>query len=158
MKTGDLQSADGIPSHSCSSPVCFSVKEIIKAENQYCARSWDKELATRYVFNINNATVEASFFRHFRGRKFVKDVLELPISYGCVIGCRHCASSQLHNTRFLSFEELFSIFRYVTSQHISESTYIFRVSFAGIGEGALKPHLIQKAIPRMFALYPNCFF
>lgn len=158
MKINDPQSEYYIPSKGSSPPVCFSVKERIRAENLYCTRSWNKEIATRYILKINEAIVEASFFEHFQDRKFIKSVLELPLSYGCIIGCLHCASSQLHNTRFLSSEEILNIFRYITCNQVPKKTSIFRVSFAGIGDGALTPGLIEKTTLQMIKLYPNCLF
>jgi len=158
MRTKNMYYTEGANTYNCTKDVSISVKEIITAENLYCSRSWDKEYATRYVLDLKTAIVEASYFKHYRGQRFVKSVLELPISYGCIIGCRHCASSQLHHKRFLCLEELLSIFQFVASKHIPKKNYKFRVSFAGIGEGALVPHLIEHALPRMLSLYPNCYF
>jgi len=158
MKTEDSKLKNDISSDGIFFTDYFSVKEEIRAENKYYTRSWNKEYAIRYVFNINEAVVEASFFKHFRDNVFIKSVIELPLSYGCAIGCRFCASSKLKYIRFLSYDEIFNIFKYVTYYHIPKKTSVFRVSFAGIGEGALMPDLIEKITLRIVDMYKNCVF
>ena len=117
---------------------------ILRSPNTYTTRSWNTEVATRYVFQIDNMPIEVSYFEHFLDEMPVKAVIELPLSFGCPIGCRYCASSLLNSWRPLNSKQIMLMFHHVLKCHASNAFSRLRIAFAGIGEGSLYRRTLAK--------------
>lgn len=126
-------------------PLAPEVREILRSDNRYRTRNWDREVATRYVFGFGTKIAEASFFAHFSGPRHVKNAIELPTSYGCPIGCRHCAATLLQNSQPLSDSEVVGMVEWITKEHMISRTDPFLATFSGIGEGALHRQSLASA-------------
>jgi len=131
---------------------------VMESRNSYMTRSWDREVATRYVFKVGNTPTEVSHFEHYLGNVRVKAVVELPLSFGCPVGCRYCASALLEHWRPLQAEEIAWMLRQVLPRHASEGFPRLRIAFAGIGEGSLFRHTLAATCHRVLALYPHASF
>src|SRR5262245_1801339 len=105
--------------------------KLFHSDNRYQALHWDFEKAARYIFGFGHDVLEASFFRHFRGSLPVKQVLELPTSYGCPIGCRHCASALLTGKKQLSISQLGSMTRYILEDQQVPPQERLLITFSG---------------------------
>jgi len=126
--------------------------------NRYRSRNWNSELATRYVFAFGNAILEASYFRHFNDDKFIKSVVELPTSFGCPVGCRHCASALLKSVRQLSSQQITQMALYILNDQGVNGNDKFLITYSGIGEGAFHRDELRTASVDLFKRYSNAYF
>jgi adenine C2-methylase RlmN of 23S rRNA A2503 and tRNA A37 len=130
-----------------------TLTQLLTSENTYRSRNWDRERATRYVFSFGPAIVEASFFCHYNGGHLVKQVVELPTSFGCPVACRHCASALLPAVNQLNTGQIVGMFDAIVAEQSMHHDEPFLVTFSGIGEGAFQgPNLdtVCRAIHRVF--------
>jgi adenine C2-methylase RlmN of 23S rRNA A2503 and tRNA A37 len=128
------------------------------SSSAYSAISWNFEDAFRYVFNINGNVLEAGFFIHYLDGVYVKSVVELPISFGCPIKCRHCASGAIPLTKRLSASEIVSMYEFIQNDNILFSKRKVLVTYSGIGEGALQMENLNLASTAIFAMHPGTYF
>lgn len=135
----------------------FLVKKILSNSN-YTAKTWDREDAFRYVFKIKENILEGAFFIHYKDNKIIKYVVELPISYGCPIKCKHCASGAINSVTQLNSIDIVNMFDYISSDNKIKKSQKILVTYSGIGEGALqKKNLLQASI-KIFYLYSKVYF
>ena len=135
-----------------------TIAEIVKSENTYTARAWNRELATRYVLETDSGPVEASHFMHFSDSTFVKQVIELPISFGCPVRCGYCASGSLPGFRPLKASDLVQIVDMLATIHAIAFDSTFRLSFSGIGESSLASTPIIEAAQAIHSRWPLATF
>lgn len=126
--------------------------------SNYHARTWDREDAYRYIFRFGKNVIEAGFFVHYADNEIVKRVVELSSSYGCPVGCLHCASGAIQNYSRLSPDEIVEMFNYLVSDNKVEKTDRVLVTFSGIGEGALQSKQILSSSKTIFADYSGAYF
>ena len=126
--------------------------------NKYRSKNWNIEYATRYVLKINNKILEASHFRHFKDETCVKSAIELPISYGCKISCRHCASSSIDKYCELNVLEMMELFDFVVNDNKIENSDTLLIAFSGIGEGAFQRDVLKLASKQIFKAYRNTYY
>jgi adenine C2-methylase RlmN of 23S rRNA A2503 and tRNA A37 len=108
-------------------------------ENSYNSCNWDKEISTKYVVQFSHdLIVEVSFFSHYKNGKHIKNAIEIPLSYGCVIGCKHCASGQVSRSKLLGISQLIYLFEFIVNKHFISKDDKFNVSFTGIGESTFQ--------------------
>jgi len=136
----------------------FELLNKIINTNNYKSKNWNLELATRYVFKVNNKVVEASYFRHFKDNTYVKSAIELPISYGCKISCKHCASSIINSYVELNEDEISALYTAISNEHDIKATDKILVTFSGIGEGFMQRNTIKNAALKIFSLNNNVHF
>ncbi len=149
---------DRSPSAQPPGLVTPTLLEVIRNENHYRSRNWEREVATRYVLGFRDAVVEASFFQHYQNSHHVKDVVELPTSFGCPVGCRHCASAFLRASRQLRFEELIGSFEFIAERHAVQNSDRVLVTFSGIGEGAFQKPNLSATCRAISSAYPRAYF
>jgi adenine C2-methylase RlmN of 23S rRNA A2503 and tRNA A37 len=134
------------------------ILSIIQSTNNYETRNWDTELAFRYVLAFGHAIVEASLFRHYSQGRHIKDVLELPTSYGCPVGCIHCASGELIATRPLTTGQITVMADLMAAKTGLSYEHPFLVTFSGIAEGALRRKVIEGAVSLLYSRFVNVRF
>jgi adenine C2-methylase RlmN of 23S rRNA A2503 and tRNA A37 len=134
--------------------------KVIQRHTRYDARHWDLERANRYVIRSGSRVVEASFFQHYANGVHVKNVIELPTSFGCPVRCGHCASSLLGKAEQLDVDTLLDITTLIsqTHRHDLELSPRCLVTFSGIGEGAFQRANLKPASKAIQRLLPDAYF
>ena len=136
----------------------FYLVEKLHSINHYQTRNWNRESATRYIFSIDGCILEASFFIHFADDQYVKSVVELPVSFGCPIGCKHCASALLKPVRQLSAQDMWQMIVFILNDQEIASNDKFLLTYSGIGEGAFRRDIIKEVSERTYHHYPKSHF
>jgi len=138
--------------------MALSLKKRITSDSEYIARTWDYETAVKYIFDINNNILEAGFFTHYKNNRIIKRVIELPISYGCPINCKHCASGEINNISKLYDIDIINMCEYIMNDIGIKKEDTFLLTYSGIGEGALQREVIKSASIVLSKKYRNIYF
>lgn len=110
------------------------LRQKIVVENKYAGNGWDFEKTTKYVFEMDQMLLEAGYFEHYLGEKFVKAVVELPVSYGCPAHCKFCATSAIETFRKLTPDQMTELMDYIwMEQRLEEKDYVL-LSVTGTGD------------------------
>lgn len=128
------------------------------SDSKYYARTWDREDAYRYVFKFGDDVIEAGFFIHYKNDLLVKYVVELSSSFGCPVGCLHCASGGIYNYRKLSSEEIVLMYDFLVLDNSVNSQVKLLITFSGIGEGALQSKEVFGASKLIFSKNESACF
>ncbi len=131
---------------------------VIYSENSYEARHWNREKATRYIFAFERAVVEASFFSHYKGSQFIKNVIELPTSFGCPVGCKHCASALLVPSKQISISQLAGMINFILKDKSLGLVDRFLITFSGIGEGSFRWKNLELICMAIHASFKRAYF
>jgi len=134
------------------------IAQILESEMGYSARTWDVEHASRYVLDIDGRMVEFSHFRHFKSGAYVKDVIEIASSFGCTVGCHHCAAADLPHMQALTADEIVAASILIADRHDLTEASRLLFTFSGIGEGSLLRTPMFEAARRLQHLYPSAEF
>lgn len=102
--------------------------------NTYSGSDWNREETTKYVFEIAGYNIEAGYFEHYRDDVFVKNVIELPQSYGCPSKCKFCASSAIEEFRPLTADEMLELFEYIYREKKLETKPYVLLTMTGMGD------------------------
>lgn len=106
----------------------------ILVENRYSGHGWNFEKTTKYIFQVDCMQLEAGYFEHYLDNKFVKAVIELPVSYGCPAHCKFCATSGLDAYQRLTAEQMQEILDYIwIEQQLSNRQFVL-LSITGTGD------------------------
>jgi adenine C2-methylase RlmN of 23S rRNA A2503 and tRNA A37 len=132
--------------------------QTIRRRNSYVSRRWNFEDSARFVVSVADLILETSHFKHFSENVYVKDVIELPTSYGCAIRCRHCASALIEKPKLLTVEQIVDLCVWTVDRAALASNDNFLVTFSGIGEGALSGFRVFEAASQIYRIYPNATF
>lgn len=124
----------------------------------YYARTWDREDAYRYIFRFGSDVIEAGFFVHYKNNSIAKYVVELSTSFGCPVGCLHCASGGIKNYSKLSSEEIVMMFEFLILNNSIIPGVKLLITFSGIGEGALQSKEIFNASEVIYYKNKNVCF
>ncbi len=113
----------------------FEILDSISVTNKYNYRNWNTEVSTKYIVRFEgNIVVELSYFSHYKDKVHVKNAIEIPLSSGCSIKCRHCASGHILRPVLLDILQLIKLFDFIVEKHqINEGEY-FNISYTGMGE------------------------
>ena len=125
----------------------MKVVETIASSMIYRARTWDCERATRYVVDVDGRVVEGSHFAHFDGERPVKEVVELASSFGCSVGCHHCAAADLPQMRGLRAVEIIEQCELIAAIHGLTPASKFLITYSGIGEASPSGHRYWNPLP-----------
>ena len=109
-------------------------KKEIHVTNTYSGSNWNYEKTTKYVFQIGKHDVEAGYFEHYRKDVLVKNVIELPQSYGCPSKCKFCASSALMGFKVLTKNEMWELFEYIYHMNKLEKSPYVLLTMTGMGD------------------------
>lgn len=115
-----------------------TIKEIefYRVRNKYSGSNWDNEITEKYVFQDINGEekYEVGCFEHYQEEKYIKTVIELPVSYGCPSKCKFCASSMINSFKVLSAEQMMELFQYIyDKKELYKKEYIL-ISITGSGD------------------------
>ena len=103
-------------------------------ENKYSGSNWNNEKTEKLVFQDNHGKYEVGYFEHYMDKKYVKTVIELPVSYGCPAKCSYCASSQIENLYKLTSQQLAELFdKIYVSKRLSSNRNVV-LSLTGMGD------------------------
>ena len=108
-----------------------------KNKNYYKSANWNIEYAIRHIIRLDNQIIEISYFNHYYNDRFIKSALELPVSFGCPISCRYCASGQIKKNKNLTAEQILSLYTFSLKENNLAANQNLLITFTGIGEGAL---------------------
>lgn len=112
----------------------MKIQRKIRLNNHYAANGWNFEKTTKYIFECDNGLLEAGYFKHYLNGKYVKTVIELPVSYGCLVHCKFCASALIKEFKRLKTEQLKSMLDAIlTDNNLSRDSYVL-LSMTGIGD------------------------
>mgnify|MGYP004550320997 CR=1 FL=1 len=109
-------------------------KEEIHVTNTYSGSDWDYEKTTKYIFLLGDYKVEAGYFEHYRKDVLVKNVIELPQSYGCPSKCKFCASSAITEFKLITSDELWELFEYIYHLNGLEKNSYVLLTMTGMGD------------------------
>lgn len=104
---------------------------------KYSSNRWRYEDTYKYIFELKKNIIEAGFFVHYKDldkNSCLKYVIELPTSYGCPVGCKFCASSEIDCNGVMSAEDILDIFFYIYRDNKLQKNDNIRVSYLGIGD------------------------
>lgn len=114
--------------------VIMELKRRIVVENYYSGNGWNFEKTTKYIFQLNDMLLETGYFEHYLEDKFVKAVIELPVSYGCPAHCRFCATSAISDFVKLESEQMKQLLDYIwLEQKLDTHDYVL-LSITGTGD------------------------
>jgi adenine C2-methylase RlmN of 23S rRNA A2503 and tRNA A37 len=130
----------------------------IESSSLYKAPTWDYERALRYIYEIEGKILEAGFFSHYLNGQHIKNVIELPISYGCPIACKHCASGAINSSKTLTADNLLSMFEHISSENNIPSNSKILITYSGIGEGALHKKTLLTASQKIYNKNSGAYF
>lgn len=134
------------------------IAEVVESEMRYSARTWDREVATRYVLDLTGRMVEFSHFRHFLGECYVKDVVEIACSFGCTVGCHHCAAADLPHMQPLAASEVIECVELVAGNHGLTDQSRVLMTYSGIGEASLLRLPVFESAVKIQVQYPHAQF
>lgn len=134
------------------------IAQVIESEMSYTARTWDVEHASRYVLDVEGRMVEFSHFRHFNAGEYVKDVIEIASSFGCTVGCHHCAAADLPHMQPLTSDEVVAGASLIAERHELSDASNLLITFSGIGEASLLRAPMFESARRLQTHFPNAEF
>lgn len=112
----------------------MKIQRKVRLNNHYAANGWNFEKTTKYIFECENGLLEAGYFEHYLNEKYVKTVIELPVSYGCLVHCKFCASALIKDFIRLKPEQLKNMLDAIlTDNNLSKDSNIL-LSMTGIGD------------------------
>lgn len=126
----------------------------VACENQYSGHDWNHEKTKKYLYTDGNITCEVGYFEHYMDDRFVKAVIELPVSYGCPSKCKFCASSAIQEFQPLTAEQMMTLFEELYATHNCASQTSVLVSLTGMGDIYFNPDNVA-AFLRKLAAYKN---
>lgn len=140
----------------------FTLCNKYSTTNTYAGSDWNFEETTKYIFSNNHEYIEAGYFIHYlqagNSMEEKKHVIELPSSYGCLMKCGFCASSQINNIHALDAEEIYEIFTYIFDHNQLESKKHILVSMMGIGDLYFTMNTVEKLLQKIHCNYNNIYF
>lgn len=134
------------------------IVQVVESRMSYAARSWDEEHATRYVLDLDGRLVEFSHFRHRHAGSYVKDVIEVASSFGCTVGCHHCAAADLPQAQALSADEIVACTMLLAERHGVADSARLLITYSGIGEASLLRRSVFDSAERLQAAFPQAEF
>ena len=103
-------------------------------ENHYSGSNWDFEKTTKYIIQTGDFEIEAGYFEHYKDGILVKNVIELPQSYGCPSKCRFCATSSIERFQVLDAVTLEKLFDLIYRENnLQEQKYVL-LTMTGMGD------------------------
>lgn len=112
----------------------MKIQQKIRLSNQYAANGWNFEETTKYIFKYGDKFLEAGYFVHYLDEKYVKTVIELPVSYGCLVHCKFCASTFIDGFERLKAEQLKNMLDVILFDNKLPKNFDVLLSMTGIGD------------------------
>lgn len=110
------------------------IQRKVRLNNQYSANGWNFEKTTKYIFEYGENFLEAGYFEHYLNGKYVKTVIELPVSYGCLVHCKFCASAFIDGFERLKAEQLKDMLDVILADNKLSKNSDVLLSMTGIGD------------------------
>ncbi|MFI3163480.1 MAG: hypothetical protein R3Y65_03430 [Bacillota bacterium] len=106
----------------------------IQTSNYYNGSDWNFEKTEKYLIDFHNDIIEVGFFEHYNSGQYVKSVIELPVSFGCVMGCKFCASSVKTKCKIIDENEMYELFDLIYSEKHLYDKEVVLVTLTGSGD------------------------
>ena len=135
--------------------------DVVSSTNCFSANGWSYEVAKKYLFSFEGKIIEAGFYKHYADEKmsrFVKQVIELPTSYGCPMKCAYCASSHIDSFSSLTTELLCRITDILMDSNDIPNNDEILVTLTGTGDAFFTMGLISEYISGISQKYCNLCF
>ncbi len=126
----------------------------ITVDNAYSGSNWNFEKTNKYVYKMEDMLFEVGYFEHYCDDKFIKSVIELPISFGCPSKCKFCASSTIQNFYKLNADQMMWLFeRIYMERRLYEKDYVL-LTMTGTGDLYFNDENLREFLVRLTA-YKN---
>ena len=135
--------------------------DIVRSGNYFSANGWSYETADKYLFSVDGKLVEAGFYTHYADDNMdrpIKQVIELPTSYGCPMKCAYCASSFIADVTPLTAEVLYDITDTLMGAHEIYDGGELLITLTGTGDACFTLGLISEYIPYISQKHDNLWF
>ncbi len=135
--------------------------DVATSTNTYSANGWSYECAEKYLFRMGKKLIEAGFYTHFADASMemvVKQVIELPTSYGCPMKCAYCAASCIKGIMVLPPESLFEMTDLIIHAHALPADCKILVTLTGTGDAYYTLNQIERYIAVTSQRYRNASF
>lgn len=122
----------------------MEIVQYIKCNNRYSGSDWNFEKTEKFVFQEQNRQYEVGYFEHYLNDRFIKSVIELPISYGCPSKCKFCASAAIDDFYQISEAQMHKLFEFIYYKFcLYEKDYVL-LTLTGTGDIFFNAENVQK--------------
>lgn len=137
--------------HAEDRPLLSVVEGFSRAE-RYNSRSFDRQVAHKYLFKLNDGNViETSGYQHYLGDTPVDYSVDISSMVGCPMRCTFCESALINYDRTLLESEMVAQVAKLVEWHGATFPRI-TCSFQGIGEASAIPDLVLQVSKEILAL------
>ncbi len=134
----------------------MEIVQYIKCDNRYAGSDWNREKTIKLVFQDDNRKYEVGYFEHYLNDRFIKSVIELPISYGCLSKCKFCASAAIDDFSQMNADQMQKLFEYIYfNNFLYEKDYVL-LTLTGTGDLFFNAENVREFLLRL-STYKNLY-
>lgn len=134
----------------------MEIVQYIKCDNRYAGSDWNIEKTIKLVFQDDNRKYEVGYFEHYFNDRFIKSVIELPISYGCPSKCKFCASAAIDDFSPMSVDQMQKLFEYIyLNKFLYKKDYVL-LTLTGTGDLFFNAENVREFLLRL-SIYKNLY-
>lgn len=134
----------------------MEIVQYIKCDNRYAGSDWNIEKTIKLVFQDDNRKYEVGYFEHYFNDRFIKSVIELPISYGCPSKCKFCASAAIDDFSQMNADQMQKLFEYIYfNKFLYEKDYVL-LTLTGTGDLFFNAENVREFLLRL-STYKNLY-
>lgn len=134
----------------------MEIVQYIKCDNRYSGSDWNIEKTIKLVFQDENRNYEVGYFEHYLNERYIKSVIELPISYGCPSKCKFCASAAIDDFYQMNADQMQNLFEYIYFEKcLYEKDYVL-LTLTGTGDLFFNAENVKDFLLRL-STYKNLY-
>lgn len=134
----------------------MEIVQYIKCDNRYAGSDWNIEKTIKFVFQDDNRKYEVGYFEHYFNDRFIKSVIELPISYGCPSKCKFCASAAIDDFSQMNADQMQKLFEYIYfNKFLYKKDYVL-LTLTGTGDLFFNAENVREFLLRL-STYKNLY-
>ncbi len=134
----------------------MEIVQYIKCDNRYVGSDWNIEKTIKLVFQDDSRKYEVGYFEHYFNDRFIKSVIELPISYGCPSKCKFCASAAIDDFCQMNADQMQKLFEYIYfKKFLYEKDYVL-LTLTGTGDLFFNAENVREFLLRL-STYKNLY-
>ena len=134
----------------------MEIVQYIKCDNRYAGSDWNREKTIKLVFQDDNRKYEVGYFEHYFNDRFIKSVIELPISYGCPSKCKFCASAAIDDFSQMNADQMQKLFEYIYfNKFLYKKDYVL-LTLTGTGDLFFNAENVREFLLRL-STYKNLY-
>ena len=134
----------------------MEIVQYIKCDNRYAGSDWNREKTIKLVFQDDNRKYEVGYFEHYFNDRFIKSVIELPISYGCPSKCKFCASAAIDDFSQMNADQMQKLFEYIYfNKFFYKKDYVL-LTLTGTGDLFFNAENVREFLLRL-STYKNLY-